>query len=432
MIERYQIPEIEKIWSDTNKFQKWLDVEIAVMEAMAQKGLIPERAVTEVKKKGKFQVERIREIEKTTNHDVIAFITNVAENVGKYGRYIHKGLTSSDVIDTANALLIIESSKIIKQEIKKLKNILKKQAVKYKDLLCIGRTHGQHAEPTTLGLKFLSFYSELVRAEETFNDAVENIRYGKISGAVGNYAHLPPAIERIALKKLGLKPEPVSTQIVPRDRYLRYLFAIVIIGTGLERAALEIRHLSRTEIGELQEPFAKGQKGSSAMPHKKNPIICERICGMARLLRGYIMPAFENISLWNERDISHSSVERIILPDSTHLIIYMIRKMEYVFDKIVVNKDRIKENLNFGGGVIFSQDILLALVDKGLGRDEAYKLVQEIAHYALEHKVPFIEMVNKNKDIKKYLSNKELNKIFSLERYKKNVDYIFKRTLKGE
>jgi len=397
MIERYRISEIEKIWSDENKFREWLNVEIAVMEAMAKKGLISEKAVIEVKKKGKFQIERIREIEKTTNHDVIAFITNVAENVGKYGRYIHKGLTSSDVIDTANALLITDVSKIIKKEIKKLKDILKKQAIKYRNLICIGRTHGQHAEPTTMGLRFLSFYSELARAEETFNEAVENIKYGKISGAVGNFAHLPPVIERIALRKLGLNPEPVSTQIVPRDRYLRYIFAIAVIGTAIERVAMEVRHLSRTEIGELQEPFARGQKGSSAMPHKKNPIICERVCGMARLLRGYIMPAFENISLWDERDISHSSVERIILPDSVQLIVYMMRKMEYVFDKIVVNENRIKENLNFGGGVIFSQDILIALVDKGLSRDEAYKIVQKTAHYALEHKIPFTQIINKIK-----------------------------------
>ena len=431
MIERYRIPGIEKIWSDENKFQKWLDVEIAVMTAMAKKGLIPEKAVIEVKRKGKFQIERIREIEETTNHDVIAFITNVAENVGKYGRYIHKGLTSSDVIDTANALLIMDVSKIIKKDIKKIKDILKRQALKYKDLLCIGRTHGQHAEPTTLGLKFLSFYSEMLRAEETFNEAVENVKYGKISGAVGNFAHLSPAIEKIALRELGLKPEPVSTQIVPRDRYLRYLFAIAVIGAALERAAMGVRHLSRTEIGEIQEPFARGQKGSSAMPHKKNPIICERICGMARLLRGYIVPAFENVSLWDERDISHSSIERIILPDSTQLIVYMMRKMEYVFDKIVVNEDRIKENLNFGGGVIFSQDILIALVDKGLTRDEAYNIVQKSAHYALEHKIPFTEIINKNKDIKKYLSNKELGKILSPIRYKKHVDYIFRRTLKG-
>ncbi len=431
MIERYRIPGIEKIWSDENKFQKWLDVEIAVMTAMAKKGLIPEKAVIEVKRKGKFQIERIREIEETTNHDVIAFITNVAENVGKYGRYIHKGLTSSDVIDTANALLIMDVSKIIKKDIKKIKDILKRQALKYKDLLCIGRTHGQHAEPTTLGLKFLSFYSEMLRAEETFNEAVENVKYGKISGAVGNFAHLSPAIEKIALRELGLKPEPVSTQIVPRDRYLRYLFAIAVIGAALERAAMGVRHLSRTEIGEIQEPFARGQKGSSAMPHKKNPIICERICGMARLLRGYIVPAFENVSLWDERDISHSSIERIILPDSTQLIVYMMRKMEYVFDKIVVNEDRIKENLNFGGGVIFSQDILIALVDKGLSRDEAYNIVQKSAHYALEHKIPFTEIINKNKDIKKYLSNKELGKILSPIRYKKHVDYIFRRTLKG-
>jgi len=432
MIERYRISEIEKIWSDENKFREWLNVEIAVMEAMAKKGLISEKAVIEVKKKGKFQIERIREIEKTTNHDVIAFITNVAENVGKYGRYIHKGLTSSDVIDTANALLITDVSKIIKKEIKKLKDILKKQAIKYRNLICIGRTHGQHAEPTTMGLRFLSFYSELARAEETFNEAVENIKYGKISGAVGNFAHLPPVIERIALRKLGLNPEPVSTQIVPRDRYLRYIFAIAVIGTAIERVAMEVRHLSRTEIGELQEPFARGQKGSSAMPHKKNPIICERVCGMARLLRGYIMPAFENTLLWNERDISHSSVERIILPDSTQLVVYMMRKMEYVFDKIVVNEDRVKENLNFGGGVIFSQDILIALVDKGLSRDEAYKIVQKTAHYALEHKVPFTEIINKDKGIKKYLSDKELKKIFSLNRYKKNVDYIFKRTIINE
>ena len=428
MISRYKIEEIDKIWSDDNKFKKWFEVELAVLSAREKLGQIPAGTVKSLEGI-KVSVDRIKEIEKKTRHDVVAFITAVEEKGGDSTRFFHQGLTSSDIGDTSFALQIKECSSIIKKDLQNILGLLKEKALKYKGIPIMGRTHGVHGEPTSLGLKFLSWYSEMKRADERFDRASKETEYGKISGAMGNFAHLDPEIEEIALKKLNLKPEPVSTQIVPRDRYAEYIFAIATIGTTMEHIAHEIRHHQRTEIRELEEPFKKGQKGSSAMPHKRNPILCERLSGMSRLLRSYLITAMENIILWNERDISHSSTERIYFPDAITLTVYMLRKLAFIIEDINIYEDNIEKNIWLTNGLVFSQKVLIILLDKGVKRDEAYNIVQENAMEVWQKGGSFKEKIENDERVKKYMNKEELKKLFDPKSYLKNEDKIFKRVL---
>lgn len=428
MIPRYKIEEIDKIWSDDNKFKIWFEVELAVLSAREKLGQIPKGTAKSLEGI-KVSSERIKEIEKKTRHDVVSFITAVGEKGGDSTRYFHQGLTSSDIVDTSFALQVKECSAIIKKELRNILEILKEKALEYKGIPVTGRTHGIHGEPTSLGLKFLSWYSEAGRANKRFETASKETEYGKISGAMGNFAHLDPEVEEMALKKLKLKPEPISTQIVPRDRYAEYIFALATIGSTIEHIAHEIRHMQRTEIRELEEPFKKGQKGSSAMPHKRNPILCERLSGMSRLLRSYLITAMENIILWNERDISHSSTERIYFPDAITLTVYMLRKLAFVVKDINVYKDNIEKNIWHTRGLVFSQRVLITLLDKGVKRDEAYNIVQENAMEVWQKGGNFKEKIKNDKRAKKYINKKELEGLFDPKSYLKNEEKIFKRVL---
>lgn len=430
MIDRYSRDVMKKIWNMENKFQKWLEVEIAACEAHAEAGNIPKKAVEVIKKKAKFSLKRIQEIEEITNHDVIAFLTSVAENVGPESRFIHLGLTSSDVADTALSLLLKESGKLLLRDVRELLRSIKKQALKYKRTVMIGRTHGVHAEPMTFGVKLALWYAEIDRSRIRLEKAINTISVGKISGAVGTYANIDPKVEKKLCKKLELKAAPVSNQILQRDRHAEFLTTLAILAGSIEKFATEIRHLQRTEVGEVEEPFRRGQKGSSAMPHKKNPILCERLTGLARVIRSYSLVGLENIALWHERDISHSSTERIVLPDAIILLDYMLDRFKYVVDEMRVYPDRMKKNLEFLGGLIFSQRLLLLLVDKGLTREEAYKIVQKDAFKAREGKGIFKEIVFKDKAILKHASVKELDEIFKVEYHLKNINLIFKQVFK--
>ena len=428
MISRYKIEEIEKIWSDDNKFKKWFEVELAVLSAREELGQIPTGTAKSLEGI-EVSTDRIKEIEKKTRHDVVAFITAVGEKGGDSVRFFHQGLTSSDIGDTSFSLQIKECSFIIRNELEKVLELLKEKALECKGIPIMGRTHGIHGEPTSLGLKFLSWYSEMKRAEKRFNTASKETEYGKISGAMGNFAHLDPEVEELALKKLDLKPEPISTQIVPRDRYAEYIFAIATIGTTMEHIAHEIRHLQRTEIRELEEPFKSGQKGSSAMPHKRNPILCERLSGMSRLLRSYLITAMENIILWNERDISHSSTERIFFPDAITLTVYMLRKLAFVIKDINIYRDNIEKNIWLTNGLVFSQKVLICLLDKGAKRDEAYNIVQEKAMEVWQKGGSFKAKIETDDRVKKFLDKEELKNLFDPKSYLKNEEKIFKRVL---
>lgn len=427
MIARYTRPEMGRIWESENKFKKWLDVEMAVCEAWAEIGKIPKDAVRKIKKKARFDVERIDEIEKTVKHDVIAFLTSVAENVGPESRFIHKGLTSSDIVDTAQSLLMREASDIIIQDIKELMAVLKRQAFRYKDTPCMGRSHGVHAEPMTFGLKFTLWYEEMRRNFARIERAREAVSIGKFSGAVGTFSNIPPLIEEKVCKKLGLSPEPVATQVVQRDRHAEYLLTLALIAASIEKIAVEIRHLQRTEVLEAEEPFEAGQKGSSAMPHKRNPVGCENLSGLARVVRANAMAALENIALWHERDISHSSVERIIIPDSSILVDYMLNRLTGILDGLQVYPERMKGNMAGSYGLYNSQRVMLALTDKGLSREKAYAIVQRNAMKSWKGKRDFKGLLLKDKEVKKYLTTKEIENIFNLKHYFRNVDYIFKR-----
>lgn len=427
MIPRYTRPEMGKLWEPESRFQKWLDVEIAVCEAWAESAEIPVDALAIIKKKAKFNVKKIDEIESVVKHDVIAFLTSVAEHVGPESRFIHKGLTSSDVVDTALSLLMREASDIIITGIKELMTVLKKQAYKYKDTPAIGRSHGVHAEPMTFGLKFVLWHEDMKRNLVRIKRAKDVISIGKFSGAVGTFSNIPPKIEEKVCKKLGLKPEPVATQVVQRDRHAEYLAALALIAASIEKTAVEIRHLQRTEVLEAEEPFSKGQKGSSAMPHKRNPVGCENLSGLARVVRANAMAALENIALWHERDISHSSVERVIIPDSTILVDYMLARLKGILDGLHVYPDRMKKNMEKSYGLYNSQRVLLALTSKGMSREDAYLIVQRNAMKSWETGVEFKKLLMKDKDVKKYLKAKDIEKIFDLKYYLKNVDYIFKR-----
>ncbi|HTY13013.1 MAG TPA: adenylosuccinate lyase [Candidatus Omnitrophota bacterium] len=427
MIDRYTTPKMREIWSEENKFSKWLEVEIAACEAWNKLKKIPQASLNKIKSRAKFDVKRINEIEKTVDHDVIAFLTAVAENVGPDSRFIHMGLTSSDVVDTALSLQMCEAADVLVSGIKDLIRILRKSAVTHRDTVMMGRTHGVHAEPMTFGLKLALYMKEMERDLSRMEEARKVISVGKLSGAVGTYSNIDPRVEEMACKRLGLEPAPISSQVIQRDRHAQYLSSIAVIGGTLEKIALEIRGLQKTEIGEVEEPFKKGQKGSSAMPHKKNPITCERICGMARILRGNALAALEDIALWHERDISHSSAERVIVPDSTTLLDYMLQAMARVMENLVVNKDAMKHNIARSGGIIFSQRILLALVDKGLTRESSYSLVQAAAMKARNNAKNLKTVILEDPQIMKKLSAKEVDEAFDIGYYLRNVDKIYDR-----
>jgi adenylosuccinate lyase len=416
-----------QIWEDQNKYQRWLDVELAVTETLAAKGIVPKDAAAEIKAKANFNVDRINEIELVTRHDVIAFTQSVAEFVGPSSRYFHFGLTSSDVLDTAMALQVRDASDLIKKGVTRLLEVLKKRAHEFKTTVAVGRSHGIHAEPTTFGLKLALWYDEMRRQEHRFQDAAETMRVGKLSGAVGTFAHLSPDVEEESLEKLGLRPANIATQVIQRDRYAHYISALALIGTTLEKIAVEVRHLQRTEVREAEEYFQPGQKGSSAMPHKRNPITSEQISGLARLLRSNAMAAMENVALWHERDISHSSVERVIFPDSTILMDYLLEKTSNLIERLVVYPDRMAANLELTHGLVYSGELLLELVAKGITREDAYRMVQRNAMRVWDEGGTFKDKVLSDADITKACSTKEIEKVFDSTRLLKNVDYIFGR-----
>src|SRR5215472_17402393 len=421
MISRYTLPEMGAIWSEENKFQKWLDVEIAVCEVHAEMGVIPREAFEKIRRTAAFSVARISEIEKTTRHDVIAFTTALAENVGPEARFIHYGLTSSDVVDTANALLLVNASTLIIEDLHRLGQVLKRRAHEFKHTPMIGRTHGVHAEPITFGLVLALYYAENERNVQRMRGVRDQIAYGKISGAVGTFAHLDPEVEERVCRKLALKAEPISTQVVQRDRYAEYLSVLAIIASSMEKIALEVRHLQRTEVREAEEPFAAGQKGSSAMPHKRNPVTAEQICGLARVVRSNAQAAFENNALWHERDISHSSVERVILPDSTILVDYMLSKSEWLIAGLRVNPARMQKNLDLTKGLVFSGQLLLDLTAAGMLREEAYRIVQAHAMRAWEQDGDFRAAIERDAEIAKYLTRQQISESFYISRQLANV-----------
>ncbi len=428
VIERYTRKEMGRIWEPENRFRKWLEVEIAACEAWEGLGKIPRKSLEVIKKKADFNVERIDEIERTVKHDVIAFLTSVAEFVGPDSRFIHMGLTSSDVLDTSLALLLRESADLIISDIKGLMAALEKKAFEHKMTPMMGRSHGIHAEPTTFGLKMALWYDEMGRNLERMERAREVISYGKLSGAVGTFSQIDPRVEKFALKKLGLKPEPVATQVVHRDRHAEFFSTLAIIASSIEKFAVEIRHLQRTEVLEAEEPFTKGQKGSSAMPHKRNPILSENLTGLARLIRGYAVSAIENVPLWHERDISHSSVERVIAPDATILVDFMLSRATGLIRDLVVYPANMMENIDKLKGVVFSQKVLLKLVDKGVTREEAYAIVQRNAMKVWEGLGDFKSILMDDSEVRGYLTEKEIDASFDIKPYLKQVDYIFKRT----
>lgn len=430
MIQRYSLPQMSCIWQDLNKFQKMMEVEIAASEAHANEGKIPRKAFRQIKKNAGFDLKKIDALDKKTNHDVAAFVENLQDTIGPGGEYIHMGLTSNDITDTALALQMKEAADIILKDLDKLKDALDKKARRYRETVMIGRTHGVHAEPITFGLKMAIFYEETKRNIERMERARENISFGKLSGAVGTFSNIEPAIENYVCKKLGLRPAPVSNQVIQRDRHAEYMSAIAITGATLEKLALEIRHLQRTEVREAEEYFSKTQKGSSAMPHKRNPITCERICGLSRILRANAHAAMENIALWHERDISHSSVERIIIPDSTILIDYMINTMAELIEHLIVYPENMLKNLEKTGGLIFSQRVMTELIKAGLTREQAYRLVQKNAMLSQSEGTDFNELALADKDIRKKLTPHKISRCFELDYYLRNTDKIFKRIFK--
>ena len=427
MIKRYTLPDMGALWSEQNKFQKWLDVEIAVCEVHAEMGTIPRDALEQIKARAAFSPERIAEIEKTTDHDVIAFTTNLAESIGDASRFVHYGLTSSDVVDTANALLLRDACDLLLAKIEKLLEVLKRRALEFKHTPQIGRTHGIHAEPTSFGMTFALWYDEMRRNRSRLQAVRARVAVGKISGAVGAFAHLDPIVEEKVCARLGLEPALVSTQIIQRDRYAEYLCTLAVIGSSLEKFALQVRHWQRTEVREAQERFRTGQKGSSAMPHKRNPILSERICGIARTVRANSIVGLENVALWHERDISHSSAERIVLPDSSSALDYMLHKTASLLDGLVVYPERMLENLNATRGLVFSGQLLLALTQSGVAREQAYEWLQRNAMKAWDESGDFKALVSADKDVKGHLSAEQIEKCFSVDTYLRNVDKVFER-----
>jgi adenylosuccinate lyase len=427
MIERYQVNDISKIWSRENRFKKWLDVELAITEVWYEWGEVPEKSYRNIEKNANFDVHRIDEIERKVQHDVIAFLTSIEEFVGADSAYIHKGVTSYDIVDTAFSLLIRESLNVVIKKAEKLAVTLLDKAFDYKDLVAIGRTHGVHAEPITFGTKYLIWFEEVNRNIQRLLRAREIISVGKMSGSVGTYIHFPPQGEQKALKKLNLKPCRVSSQIIQRDRHMEVLYALASLGSAIEKIAVEFRHLQRTEVLEVEEPFSKGQKGSSSMPHKRNPVKCERISGLARLLRGNLSVAFENNVLWHERDISHSSAERIVFPDSFHAITFMLNDILYVVKNLNVYPENIRRNVDFTREVYFSQRVLTLLVEKGIARQKAYEIVQQHALKSWREKKSFRELIRNDSTVNQYCSLKEIDELFSEKDFIKGVNRIFKR-----
>ena len=427
MIARYTRPRMGAIWSDERRFATWLEVETVVCEVMAELGHIPQAAAQAIRAKGRFDVARITQIEQTVKHDVIAFLTNVGEYVGDEARYLHLGLTSSDLLDTSLALLMREAGQVLLEDVAALRAAVRRRALEHKHTPCIGRTHGVHAEPITFGLKLAVWYDELGRAQLRLERAVEAVSVGKISGAVGTFAYLDPRVEEMVCARLGLRPAPISTQIVQRDVHAEFLSTLALIASSVEKFAVELRHLQRTEVLEAEEYFSPGQKGSSAMPHKRNPITCERISGMARLVRGYALAAVEDIPLWHERDISHSSVERVIIPDSTIVLDYMLSTFTDIVERLLVYPETMRANLNKTGGLIFSQALLLALVTKGVPREEAYRWVQAHAMTAWRTGSDFRQLVLGDSQIRSVLSAEEVERCFDLDYSLRHVDHIFAR-----
>ena len=427
MIERYTRPEIGAIWQDRNKYAVWLEIETLAVEAQAELGAVPKEAAVAVREKGDFDVARILEIEEEVKHDVIAFLTNVAEYVGEPSRYVHLGMTSSDVLDTCLAVQMKQAGEILLRGLEGLRDALAKRAVEFKHTLTIGRSHGIHAEPTTFGTKLAVHHQEAVRNIERMKRAIEVISYGQISGAVGTFEHLDPSVEEYVCERLGLKPDPVSTQVIKRDRHAEYMATLGVIASSLEQLAVEIRHLQRTEVLEAEEFFSKGQKGSSAMPHKRNPIVSERVTGMARVVRANALAAMENVALWHERDISHSSVERIICPDSTIALDYMLAKMTDLIGNLLVYPENMMKNLEITSGLHFSQTILLELARRGVSREDAYRMVQRNAMEVWKTRENFADVLKRDEDLTALISVEEIDQICDLKKSIRNVDYIFER-----
>ncbi len=429
MIERYSRPQMSALWSEEAKFRTWLDVEVLACEAMAHYKLIPSSAIESIRKNAKFDIETVLERERETKHDVAAFVSVVQDSIGEAGRFLHMGMTSSDVVDTAFAYRMSKSCELLLKELDACLEVTKTRALEHKNLLMMGRTHGIHAEPTTMGLKWLLWHDMLKRAKARIESAKIEVSVGKLSGAVGNYANLPPEIEKYVCDKLGLKQDTVSTQVIARDRFASLFSSLALLGSTVEAIAVELRHLQRTEVSEVREGFSKGQKGSSAMPHKRNPISAENLTGLARLLRGMLIPALENVALWHERDISHSSVERVIGPDANILADYMISRLTGLLKNLEVFPDKMKENLNLLQGVVFSQRVLLKLIEKGMSRDDAYKLVQSNAHQALDTRQPFKSLLEKDAAVKKVLSDAEISALFDTQVYTAHLDSIYGKVL---
>jgi len=427
MITRYTRKEMGNIWEEQNKFSIWLKIEILACESQNQLGIIPNEDLKEIQSKANFDINRINEIEDQVKHDVIAFLTNVAEYVGPSSRFIHLGMTSSDVLDTCLAIQMKQSGELLLKDLEELKSVLSRRALEFKNTIMIGRSHGIHAEPTTFGLKLALWFEETKRNIQRLKNGINTISFGQISGAVGTFEHLSPKVEEYVCEKLGLQPAPVSTQVLQRDRHAEFMCTIAIIGASLEKFATEIRHLQKTEVLEAEEYFSKNQKGSSAMPHKRNPITCERIAGLSRVLRGNAQAALENVALWHERDITHSSVERIVVPDSCILLDYMISQMTNVLDKLIIYPENMKKNINLTNGLVFSQPVLLALTKKGMKREDAYKLVQKNAMQVWESKKDFKKILQEDPEVSKILVDHELDSAFDISKSLKNVDYIFQR-----
>jgi len=430
MIDRYARKEIKEIWDEKNKYQIWLEIEIAAAQAMEKLKLIPKGVAAKVKRKAIINVDRIHKIESKVHHDVIAFLTSINEKVGPEGRFLHKGMTSSDVLDTCLNIQLLQSGKIILKDIDDLLKVLKNNALKYKKTVCIGRSHGIHAEPTTFGLKLASFYEEFKRNKKRMKSAIDEISTCAISGAVGTFANVDPRVEIYVAKKLKLKAEPISTQIIPRDRHAYYFSILGIIAGSIERVSTEIRHLQRSEVYELQEYFSNEQKGSSAMPHKKNPILSENLTGLARMIRSYVLPALENIALWHERDISHSSVERNIGPDANITLDFALARLSNILDKMIIYPKKMINNLNLTKGLVFSQELMLELTKAGLSREKSYRIIQKNAKSSFNNNLNLRDLIKKDKVVSSKLSEKQIDKIFNYSKHFKNINYIFKRVFR--
>ena len=427
MIPRYSDPEMVSIWETKNKYQIWFEIEAYAAEAMSEIGLVPKEAVKEIWEKGKFDIDKINEIEKVTKHDVIAFLTNLAESIGENSRFVHLGMTSSDILDTCLSIQLNQASKILINNLEKLLTILKKRAFEHKETLTMGRSHGIHAEPISFGLKLATYYAEFSRNLARLKLAQKEIAICAISGAVGSYANIDPSIQEYVAKKMGLESETISTQIIPRDRHAQYFATLGVIASSIERLATEIRHLQRTEMLEAEEYFSKGQKGSSAMPHKRNPVLSENLTGLARIVRGYVTPALENVALWHERDISHSSVERIIAPDATVTLDFALKRLNKMMEELIIYPENMQKNIDMLKGLVFSQRILLELTKSGVSRENAYKIVQRNAMEVWEKRVDFLELLKKDEEVTNKISLTKLDELFDMNYHTKNIDYIFNK-----